>query len=198
MIARASWLRTAALLPAGALAVHQLRYLLAYGDGAQHALQRSGHGYLSVVELLIGLVLALALGGLLRRIAQARLAERQLGFRALALACSVALLTIYAGQELLEGLLAPGHGCGLAGVFGAGGWLAVPLALVGGAGMALVLRTADEAVEAAAQAVRLPAGLPWLRSAPVGVLIGGKSSTLTTSPLARHPAGRGPPPLLSI
>jgi uncharacterized membrane protein YidH (DUF202 family) len=198
MIARASWLRTAALLSAGAFGVHQLRYLLAYGDGAQHALQSSGHDYLSVVELMIGLVLAMALGQLLRRIAEARLAGRQLGFPALALVCSVALLAIYAGQELLEGLLAAGHGSGLAGVFGGGGWLAMPLALLGGAGVALLSRTAEAAVAAAAQGVRPAAGQPRLRSAPVGVLVVGKSPTLTTSPLARHLAGRAPPALLSI
>ena len=34
------------LLPAGALLVHQLRYLLAYGPGADSALSAQGHAYL--------------------------------------------------------------------------------------------------------------------------------------------------------
>ena len=45
------------------------------------------------------------------------------------LLCSAALVAIFAGQEFLEGLFATGHPAGLAGIFGYGGWWAIPAAL---------------------------------------------------------------------
>ena len=39
-------LARAALVPAAALVVHQLRYVLAYGSGAGIELARQGHSYL--------------------------------------------------------------------------------------------------------------------------------------------------------
>ena len=42
-------LRGAALMPAAALAVHQLRYALAFGDGAPQALSAQGHAYLTSI-----------------------------------------------------------------------------------------------------------------------------------------------------
>ena len=41
--------RLASLLAAGALAVHELRYALAYGDHAGHEAAAQGHAYLSLV-----------------------------------------------------------------------------------------------------------------------------------------------------
>jgi len=65
------WSRAAAL-PLAALAVHQLRYLLAYGGGAGRELAATGHGYLTSVVpwLLAGAALAAADGG--RRLWRAR------------------------------------------------------------------------------------------------------------------------------
>jgi hypothetical protein len=62
---RAETLRTAGLLSAGALAVHQLRYRLVYGGGADRALEHQGHGYLSAVVPVVGLALAGVLAHLL-------------------------------------------------------------------------------------------------------------------------------------
>ena len=40
------------LMPAGALAVHQLRYVLAYGSHAPDRLAAQGHGYLNSLGAL--------------------------------------------------------------------------------------------------------------------------------------------------
>ena len=44
--AGATWIARIAPLPAAAFAVHQSRYLLAYGSRAGVELQRTGHSYL--------------------------------------------------------------------------------------------------------------------------------------------------------
>src|SRR5215216_41129 len=121
---------TTALLLAGALGVHELRYLLAFGGGAQSALAAHGHGYLALLAPSLSLLTALGLAVGLVRAAAAPSARSSAFVRVCRLwpAASVALLAIYVSQELLEGLLAPGHPTGWAGVFGSGGWLAVPLA----------------------------------------------------------------------
>jgi hypothetical protein len=135
------------LLPPAAFAVHQLRYLLAYGGGVGPELQRTGHAYLhSVVPWLVGLV-ALAAGGFLRALGRAcaghstpsRYAVSLVG---LWLVCAAALIGIFAGQELLEGMLLAGHPAGWIGVFGYGGWWAVPVALIIGLVLAAVLHGA--------------------------------------------------------
>ncbi len=144
-------LRAAALLPAGMLAVHQLRYQLAYGDGAAHALARQGHAYLAgalpfaLAPAALGLSLLLAR---LTRAWQGRVDERRpaAGLLRTTLFAATALLALYVVQESLEGLLAAGHPAGLAGVFGAGGWIAVPLAALIAGAIALALRCADAIV----------------------------------------------------
>jgi hypothetical protein len=123
-----------ALMPAGAFAVHELRYLLAYGPHASFVLQRQGHAYLHSFVPWIVLSLGLALGGFARRIGRAWAGEHSLSrysmsLLALWLVCSASLLTLYAGQESLEGLLVSGHPVGWAAIFGYGGWWAIPAAL---------------------------------------------------------------------
>ena len=120
-------LRACALLLCGALATHELRYLIAFGGDAPAGL---GHGYLAPAGLAVGALSAAALGQLLVRIAgaPARPSSRAVRARVLWPVASAALLGTYVGQELAEGLLAHGHPGGLDGVFGAGGWVAVPLA----------------------------------------------------------------------
>jgi membrane protease YdiL (CAAX protease family) len=127
---------SAALLAVGALALHQLRYLLAYGGQASAELERQGHSYLdTAAPLLVAAAVALLVVSVLSP-ALLRLApvltrdvcgtERAAGYAA-------ALLAVYFAQELTEGLLAGGHPAGLVGVLGAGGWLALPLAMALGA-----------------------------------------------------------------
>src|SRR5262245_353712 len=59
------------LLPAAALAVHELRYRLAYGADAEAALAAQGHGYLDSLAPWLVLLLGLGLGAFLVRVARA-------------------------------------------------------------------------------------------------------------------------------
>jgi hypothetical protein len=120
------------LMPVAAYAVHQLRYSLAYGGAADTVLRETGHSYLhSVVPWLVAL-LALAAGALLLAVGRAWAGSRPRRSRCsllgLWLACSATLIAIFAAQEFVEGLLASGHPAGLNGIFGYGGWYAIPLA----------------------------------------------------------------------
>lgn len=187
-----SQLRITAGLSAGALAVHELRYRLAYGNDAAAALQHQGHAYLNVATPVIGMVLACLLGHLLHSLCART--ERHGGPAPSRLVAGVGfasgLLAIYTAQELLEGVLATGHPPGLAGVFGHGGWLAVPLSALVGAGLSLLVKV----VRAVAARARV-AG----RVSPIAVPAGGVAMppAVVSSPrgalLARHLAGRAPP-----
>ena len=140
-------MRGALLLPLCVLAVHQLRYYLAYGSKASAHLAASGHAYLSDAEPFALLCVALAVGALLGRLARtgARTqSEASLG-RAWAM-CAATLLALYCGQELIEGMVASGHAAGLAGIVGYGGWIAVPAAAAIGGALALALRAAERLV----------------------------------------------------
>ena len=142
-----------ALLPPAAFAVHQLRYELAYGAGASAELQRTGHSYLhSVVPWLVAAV-AVAAGCLLAMLGHAfrgHTTPRRFtaSFASLWLGCAAALIAIFACQEVLEGVFFAGHPAGWAGVFGFGGWWAVPVSLCIGLVLATVLHGARWIVRA--------------------------------------------------
>jgi hypothetical protein len=194
-------LRGAALMPAAALLVHQLRYELAFGADAPRALAQQGHAYLSSltpwIVLLAGLALGASLGSLAQRWARGgvsaadRRARRADGVRVWLLA-SAGLVAIFAGQELLEGWFAGGHAAGAAAVVGGGGWWALPAALVVGGLLALALRAGAVVEDALAELAPLRL---WLRTAvrearrlrPVVPLLD------EAAPLARSAAGRAPP-----
>lgn len=192
MTGSASWFRFVALLSAGALGVHQLRYLVTYGDGAGTALEHSGHGYLAAVEPLVGMAVALVIALALHRVAAGRPGVPLPTRGRLASMFGIALLLTFVGQELIEGELAAGHASGLAGVFGAGGWVAVPLALVVGALASLFVRAAEAALPAAWCAARLAVPRAGV------VLRGSRTRGPARASLPRHLAGRGPPLLLSL
>jgi hypothetical protein len=179
------------LLPVGAYVVHQLRYRIAYGSHAGAQLAAQGHSYLDSFAPWLVLLLGLAVGSFLARLAQAATTGRSAPQRSLAglwAAATVGLVGIYAVQELLEGFFAAGHPGGLAGIFGHGGWWAAVVAVVVGAAIALVLRAADAAVEAVATTRRRVA-----RVDVVAVVRRLARGTPPPSPLASAHAGRGPP-----
>ncbi|HEX3616945.1 MAG TPA: hypothetical protein VHU61_10425 [Solirubrobacteraceae bacterium] len=123
-----------------AFAVHQLRFLLAFGSGAGAELKETGHSYLHSVVPWIMLLVGLSVGAFLWSLGQAAAGKRSesrrgQSFIALWLACASCLLAIYCTQEFLEGLFATGHPTGLAGIFGFGGLWSIPSA----AGVGLVL-----------------------------------------------------------
>jgi hypothetical protein len=190
-----SRLRAAALLGAGALAVHQLRYLLAYGHGASDALALQGHGYLALATPVVAMLVVLAAIELLFRVATARPDSvggmpRPSTLRLWMLA-SACLLVTYSVQEWLEGAAAAGHPGGLGGVFGHGGWTAVLLSAAIGAIVALALRGATAVLELAARrSPRKPRSPRRARRQPSL-----RAPALSLDVLALNLAARAPPPL---
>lgn len=194
MPVRSSWPFLGALLLAGALVVHQLRYTLAFGSASDATLGATGHGYLTVAGPLVGLLMTFAVAHLVWRIAGG--ARRQRASRPmLAGAFAVALLALYTGQELAEGALSAGHADVIAGVLGSGGWIAIPLAIVVGAVLSLAVRLVDAVAGAVGErGSRAPrpasAVVTWRLTFPC-------IRSPRSSPLARHLAGRAPPSPLS-
>lgn len=137
--------RAGALLLLGALAIHWLRYLLAYGSHPTRELNRQGHSYLvDLVPILTTIAAGLLLAaGVLRLAApkQPSGPSGRLGPRCGAY--GLALLLIFSAQELSEGFLSQDHAGGVAELL-VGGWLAsLPLALALGALLAAAERMLD-------------------------------------------------------
>ena len=186
----------AALVPAAALLVHELRFVLAFGSGAGAELARHGHSYLHSLVPWIVLLIGIAVGGFLWALGRALRGQRSvprytLSLAALWLLCAVSLVGIYVAQEFLEGLFATGHPAGLAGIFGSGGWWSIPVAVCIGLVLAALLHgarwvldeVAERRVRVALPSMPRPARLPRPRDAWLPRL----------SPLADGWSGRGPP-----
>ena len=180
------------LFPAAAYAVHQLRFEFGYGAGSNAALAAQGHGYLDSLAPWVGMLLALGFGSFLARLVRAAAgapdgAQRR-SIATLAVVAWSLLLAAYVVQEWLEGVFLAGHPSGFEGVFGHGGWWAVPLSGLAALAVAALLRLAETVVEAATPVTRplFPhADAPLLRPVPATVP--------AISPLARRLAGRAPP-----
>ncbi len=191
--------RAAALLPLAALGVHDLRYRLAYGGDAGHELARQGHAYLGIAKPLVGVLCARAAAEMVARLARAwrigEAAEQNWSRSRLWALATAALVAVFFGQELLEGAIFSGHPAGLAGVLGAGGWLALPLS-VAAAGLLTLLLAGARAVAhvLAARRRRMTArgALAGTRKLPVAV------AARRPAPLASAAAGRAPPQALPL
>lgn len=177
MRGRPSILRAIALFGAGAVAIHQLRYAISYGDSAPHALA-AHHAYFDLALPAVATVFVVALAAMLTRIARGRADSpgRRTPFVALWLCCALALGTIYGVQESLEG----------AGALAGGGWIGLALAFPAGFLVAIALRGADAA------AVRLSA--PVWRFGIVGTSrISVRAATASPRVLDLRLRARGPP-----
>lgn len=185
----------AAMVPAAALAVHQLRFVLAYGNGAGAELAGTGHSYLHSLVPWIVLLVGCSTGGVLWALGRALAGQRTpsrrtISFLALWLVCTLCLVAIYSTQELLEGWFATGHPTGWIGIFGYGGWWAIPAATAVGLVLASlfhgVARALDEISE---RCGHRPNGRTRIERArrPVDALV------LQRSVLADGWSGRGPP-----
>jgi hypothetical protein len=193
MIRRAA---PAALLPPAAFVVHQLRYWLAFQGAAGAELQRTGHAYMhSVLPWVVALV-GLCAGAFLTALGRALGGRRSLptyaiSFVVLWLICATALIGLYVCQESLEGIFVAGHPAGLVGIFGYGGWWAMPAALATGLVLAAALMGARWVIAEVAwrcgartaRRRRRPLAPPHPRSQPVSQL----------APIAGGWSGRGPP-----
>ena len=183
-------------MPAAALAVHQLRYWLAFGSHTGAQLQAQGHSYLHSVAPWIVLLLAISAGAFLRALGRALGGHRSLSsytvsFAGLWLACSACLVAIYVSQEFLEGLFATGHPSGLVGIFGYGGWWSIPAALAVALVLAAVFHGARWTLDEVARRYGTPAPARDVRAAPVRCPRLVPAPRL--APLAAGWSGRGPP-----
>jgi hypothetical protein len=186
---RGDRLRMAALLLAGALAVHDLRVLVGYGEHAELILQAPAHAYLPFATGL-AIVLILVAAADLARAAVGGPNPRGPGHRPPSLfrswiANSALLVAIYLTQASAESFFDPGHP-----IVGHGGWAVVPLAFVVGLAIALASREA-------AHAVSRPAGriISHIASAAVhrSPIAARPALRPRLAPLATRGAGRAPP-----
>jgi hypothetical protein len=176
------------LLPAGAFVVHQLRYWLAYGPQANTQLADQGHAYLGSLVPWLVLATAAALGGRLVRVAVLRRdASRVRSLAAVWATCAVALVAIYGAQESLEGVLVQGHPGGLGGVFGHGGWWALPASAGVALAIALLVRVGAALERFAARPKLAFAASPLRARRPC------TPQPVSLRPLATAAAGRAPP-----
>lgn len=185
-------LRAAILVLVGVLAVHHGRYAFATAEH-EHALV-AAHAYLpwlacasAVLSFLVVVQLAVVVG---RASGDPEPGLPRVGV--LWLAATVSLLGVFGAQESLEMYLAHGHLPELAELLGAGGWTAVPLAVVAGGFIALLLRGAATVVRWALGRRRRTV----VRQAPSALLAPRRPRLAAPrSVLARRLAGRGPPAL---
>ena len=192
--------RTAALLATGALGVHELRYLLAYGPHASEASAAQGHAYLALVGFAVAVAVAAAVARFARALQRA-LATGRAGehlsrrFAALWARSALALCAAYTVQESLEGAFNAGHPTGVAGVVGDGGWTAFLVALAVAALIALLEAGTGAALRVAAHRGRSTrAARPCRRARQPALSV----ELAVVAPLARHLAGRAPPPAPSV
>ncbi len=185
-------LRAAALLSGGVFAVHQLRYLLAYGHESHQALRTQGHAYLT---LLLPLVVIALTGCAASLVSALVIGDRQPSepmrpnWRRLWASSSGLLLLAYVAQECLEAALEPGHTVGIVVLAGHGGWIALPLVVLIGLAITLLLVGAATAVaRVAARAHHTPTRRALSACRPPHL-----APALALESVARFLVGRGPP-----
>jgi hypothetical protein len=184
------------LIPAAALVVHQLRFWLTYGSAADAQLTASGHSYQTSLAPWVVLMLGIGLSSFLRRATHAARSGETGPFVRLSpgrlwAITTVGLVAIYTVQESLEELYASGHPTGFSGIFGHGGWWAIPAAAVVAIVVVAVLRLGRVVLRLAGRAgARRPRFGRVLPDSPANVLL------VLPAPLARAAAGRAPPRLL--
>ena len=189
-------IRAGALIAVGALGVHDLRYLLAYGDRTGQELALTGHAYLRFVTPVVAGLIVLAAVAFAARLARAYAGEREDGrsvpsTRQMWALTSSLLIVVFACQEWTEGLVSEGHPGGFTAPFSHGGLLAIPLALAIGLLIALALRGASAAIAVAARRsarLRISAATPLVSTVTRSVW-----ATPVAGALSRRLSPRAPP-----
>lgn len=196
-------------MPLATVAVHQLRYVFAYGSGAGHELALSGDEYVGALLPGFALLALVAVGfGVLslwravhrRRLRSSRAPSRSssLSFRrvpslpVLWAAATLLLLGGYLVQESLEVVLGSAHTSIVGQAFADGGWWVLPAAALVGLGWALAVRGTRAVLALALRRARRKR-----RRDGTVVLVPPRgrysSFRLDLNPLARRLAGRAPP-----
>jgi hypothetical protein len=181
------------VLPAAVLAVHQLRYLLAYGSNAGSELSAHGDHYVGTGALIAGTLVAVSLVVWLLRLVAVSRGRSYPGMAGaplwlLWLGVTGLLVAGFCAVEAIEIAFEPHHATGIAGIFGSGGWWALPTAaFVGGLMAGLVRGGRALLVIAARGRLTQPARITSSRHprAP--------GDRLLVRPLASCAAGRAPP-----
>lgn len=183
--------RLAVLVAAGAWAVHQLRYALAFEDQTPEHIAAHSHTYLNLVGPVLVWTIAAALASWIVSLGREEADSRSTRFAYGWLRAAAALTLIYAVQEGVEGALAPGHPEVISGIFGDGGWIALPLSVAIGALIALTLvgaRVARAIVSRARTGTTAPPGRPADQPRPPVSELPPRANLLAT-----RLAGRAPP-----
>jgi hypothetical protein len=182
-------LRGGALLAGGALALHELSYLLAGGTGGGH-----GHSYIPLAAGLVIVLLLAACASFTRTLVRAAQGideePRRPSFRVLWPIVVVALLCVFGLQEWIESWVTPGHPAGVAHVAVHIGWQGLALAVSIAALISLLLCGSRAAIVLLAKRY---ASSRWLRPRS------GRGAHLPSPAirrlgvLAANRAGRAPP-----
>ncbi|MGH2906715.1 MAG: hypothetical protein ACRDKI_08080 [Solirubrobacterales bacterium] len=177
-----------ALLCAGELAVHDLRYWIGIGAGPGST---GVHAYLAIGDAVVGMLLLAAItlfGRRLYRALTGRYADAipNSGFFSIWAAFTAILTTTFVLQESFEGIAA-GAGTGSAPLIAQNGWIAPLLAAIVAALIALVVRAGEQLVRLAGDRTR--------RRWAALVEFSGRVAPLPRlrSVIARNLAGRAPP-----
>jgi hypothetical protein len=170
--------------------------MLAFGAGASEELQRTGHSYLHSVVPWVVFSIALAVGIFLTALGRAFSGQTSarrysVSLLGLWLACSGALIAIFICQEFLEGVFLTGHPAGLQGIFGYGGWWAIPASLCIGVVLAALFHGARWVLGEVARR-RGRRTLNWSGTV-VSVPRPRDVAVALRSPLLSGSSGRGPP-----
>ena len=184
--------RLASILAVGALTLHQLRYLIAFGGSSSTELAQEGHRYMSELLAPVAVLVLAALVATLIRGTEAAAPTRAPLARRMAVFAAV-LFAIFVCQELFAGLIASGHPSGPDAVLAGGGWIALPLAAAIGALAALVAR-ALEGVERAIAVVHARRRRHLRPPSVRGQALPARRLQLSLAPLAFGLARRPPPP----
>jgi hypothetical protein len=185
----AAWrARAGVLVLGGAMAVHELRYLLSARQPDEHV-----HAYMGPLVPIVCALLVLAAVELVARIALRRRRTPEVlaaaGVRWLAI--SSLLFGIFAVQETAELLLAHGRLELADSLVVHGSWLAAPLSFAVGAAVALVLRGARALLSGERR------GRPAARRRVAAARRPHAPRTPRVPVIARHLASRAPPSLVN-
>jgi hypothetical protein len=138
---RAASFPAVALFALAAFGLHQLRYVLAGAGGSAAAVEQS-HEYLGVALPVIASIAVAVVASALTAAAIKHLHQPARGpvrVPLLSLAYAVALVALFAVQELGEAVLSAERAGGVEAIAGHGGWVVLPLAAAFGVLLALVL-----------------------------------------------------------
>ena len=180
-------------LPGAVLAVHELRYVLAYGSHAAAQLSAHGDHYVASATVVAGALVAISIGvAAVRLVAIWRGRVRVEIVRAplwvLWLGLVLVLFAGFCALEALELVFEPHRVAAGAAILGSGGWWAVPAAAVVAAVMALLVHGGRALLGAAAR--RRVVGQPTVLSVAHRAF---HCDIRPHQPMATCAAGRAPP-----